>query len=217
MASRALVPRTETVRVKVGNGRRRGTRSRGIRLPLPRLPVPLSGGVLGHKLNHNAAAGGPVYRLNLRAIPGNITLAAGSVGTSYTIGTTNIESWSSWAALFNEFSVVGARLFPMALTSTNFGGFAIAVLDEKVSTASASDLDKPYLRLSLDANPSPDDYVVEWKASDLLDLQWTATGTATTPAWLKFFASPGSTFTSNANTSEIVVTGEFAVDFRGLK
>lgn len=186
-------------------------------LPAGRLPRQLSGSLLGHELTNANSVDPSIVRLTLRAVPGNITLSSGAVTTSYTLGTTNVESWSSWAALFQEFCIVGARLFPIALTSSNFGGFVAASLDEKVSTAGAGDLDKPYLRLTLDSAPSPDDYVVSWKAEDYSDLQWTATGTATTPAYLKFFASPGSTFTSASNSSEVIVTGEFAVDFRGLK
>jgi len=166
------------------------------------------------------AVGGQIHRMTLKLVPANYAMSTGSLNAVYSLTPSgSIESWSSWAALFQEYCIVGARMFANAVTTGNYGGFIALYEDEKSSASTgASDLDKPYLRMILDASPSPDDYMLEWKTADYLDLQWTSTGTSTTPINFKGYASNASTFSSASNSNTILfLGGEVAIDFRGLK
>lgn len=158
--------------------------------------------------------------MTLKLVPSNYAMFTGSLSANYAVNpSAAIESWSSWTAVFQEYCVVGVRMFANLINTADYGGFVALFLDEKSSSApAAGDLDKPYLRLMIDASPSPDDYQIEWKAQDYVDLGWTATSSSAATVWFKGYASSASTFTSASNSASILfVGGEVAVDFRGLK
>jgi len=208
-------------RIALGGRKQKGKKAGADQgFPKARLPMQLSGGVLGHILRSVPATAGQIHRMSLKLVPANYAMSTGSLAMNYALSASGaIESWSSWAAVFNEYCIVGARLFFNLVSTGNYGGFVAVYIDEKSgSSPGAGDLDKPYLRVIADASPSPDDYCIEWKTADYLDLQWTSTGTSITPVWFKGYASTASTFTSGSNSSSIMFAGgEVAVDFRGLK
>lgn len=187
-------------------------------LPKPRLPLQLQGANLGHHLKASAAAGKQMLRMTLPLVAQNLAVAAGALASVVTLSSSTLLNWSSWSALFQEFAIVGARFRAVVTNQNTPSGFVALFLDEKSAAApTATDLSKPRVNVAIDASESPSEYTLEWKAEDYADLPWTSTGTTLTPVYLKAFASNAATFTAAATASQLLVNGEVAVDFRGLK
>jgi len=186
-------------------------------LPRPRLPRSIEGAVRGHALRAGISIGVQVVRLTLPMNPIQGSVAAGAIAQATQIANNSATRWSSFAACFQEWAIVGARFRVSVTNASTPSGFYAALLDEQSTAAPTSaDLSKAHLNVSSDASESPSDYVLEWKAGDYADLTWTSTSTNRTAVTLKLFASNGATFTAAATSGQILVQGELAFDFRGL-
>jgi len=183
--------------------------------PKPRLPALLGAA-------KNLPAGLSVYprvALDLPYIGSQTAIASGAVAAVIPIDLTGIANFATrFGNTFKEYCVVGARFEircqgPIASQQ----GFFTATIDEKSSSVPTGNVtDQARLDVLISTTESPNTHVVEWKPIDYLDLEWTAIGTTSTPAWLKLYASNAYTFTGAATTANIVVTGALSLEFRGF-
>jgi hypothetical protein len=191
--------------------------SKGIRLdlPLPRLPRWLG--------TPNLSSGNAVYpRVNLDVpiLISSQAVAAGAIAFVSNIDTTAINNFAGrFGATFKEFAIVGARYELRITNVTNPQGMVLAYIDETSNAAPTSTslnyshAELPIVASSVDSTGSM--HRVEWVAKSYTDLDWDAIGTAGTVGYLKLFASNASTGTAAATTASIVVSGCFAICFRG--
>lgn len=189
----------------------------GFRLdfPFPRLPRWIG--------TPNLSASNVVYpRVNLD-IPiavQSASVTAGAMATVLNIDTSAIANWSTrFGALFKEFAIVGARFEVRITSATTPQGMILAYVDEGASgapTASALDYahaEIPITSTSIDSTGSL--HRVEWTAHSFADLTWDLSNTSGVVGYLKLYASTGSTGTAAGTTANVLITGSYAVCFRG--
>jgi hypothetical protein len=151
-------------------------------------------------------------------VPQFVSVASGALASVIDIEPSPIcQNWSAFADLFAEFCTVGATFEIRIVSTTNPAGLVLAYIDEKSSSAptAAVALSTPRLDIMLSSTESPSLHKISWQARDYLDLEWTETGTAEIPAYLKLFAASATTGTAANTTANIIITGSLAVDVRG--
>jgi hypothetical protein len=164
----------------------------------------------------------PKYTFDIPLAPTQFTVATGAIATSTALNTAIIPSFASrFATLFQEYRILGVTL-TIRQTTTPAGGGNSGVtcffIDEKSATAptAAVTLDRPRIEASNLADTSDKVHLIKWVANDLLDLDFTATGTAYTPMWYKVYTDVAN-FGCNATTTlGWIVSGIVRVELRGL-
>jgi hypothetical protein len=161
----------------------------------------------------------PRVDLSIPIVPLFAGIVAGALSTVLSVQATGtlIQNWASFSALFGEFCLVG---FTFELRLNNVAtpaGLVMVYLDEKSSAAPtiAAAAAAPHLDILVSNTESPSKHLISWKARDLLDLQWTSTGTTEQPVWLKLFAATASTGTAAGTTGTVQITGALQLCFRG--
>lgn len=189
----------------------------GFRLdfPMPRLPRWLG--------TPNLSAGDAVYprvNLDIPIVVSTQAIAAGAIAISSPIDSTNIPNFATrFGSLFKEFAIVGARFELRVCAVTSPQGVLLAYIDENSNAAPTSTAlnyahaECPLVSSSVDSTGSI--HKVEWVAKSYADLTWDSTGTSGNVGYLKLFASSGTTGTNASTTAQVLVTGVFAVCFRG--
>jgi hypothetical protein len=182
--------------------------------PQPRIPRLLgSASSLGQ--------GGSVYphvKLDVPITPQAAVLVAGAAAVAVPLDLTIINLFATrFGGLFREYAIVGANLEVRPNNTINGAGFANVYIDEATGAAPTANeaLDRPRLDVLFTQQFTKGAYMLQWSPRDLLDLDYTATGTTFTPAWLKVFASVAGTLTTATTTGQILITGSLAFDFRG--
>lgn len=210
-------------RSKKSSKTRKGARNNRL-LPTPRLPsVSLTG--LRSSLSSKAAVYPKLIKLDIPIGPLTLSVAAGALSTVFAIGVT-----ASGAAplgslglnlltLFNEFCICGARFEIRVQNPVNPQGCVWVTMDEKVAAGPTlgNVADKQRISMLIGAE-SPSRYMVSWKAEDYTDLEWQSSAVLPSPvsAYLKFFASNGGTGTGASTACNLLLTGTFAMSFRGF-
>ncbi len=189
----------------------------GFRLdfPIPRLPK-----WLGTPNLSQANSVYPRVDLDIPIVISSQAVAAGAIAISSNIDTSNVPSWSTrFGATFKEFAIVGARFELRVTSSTNGQGVVLAYIDENSNAAPTSTaLNYPHAEIPLVSNSVDSTgsiHRVEWVARSYADLTWDAIGTSGIVGYLKLFASNAATGTGATTTANILVSGVFAVCFRG--
>ncbi len=185
-------------------------------LPIPRLPRAIGS-------NKDLKVGDSIYpsRVNLDVpiTPFQVTLVAGAVASSTALDSALLPTFSRFSNLFREYAIVGARLELRLLNVPGAaqGGFIAAALDESSNAApTATILQAPHVEMMCSGYVTEvDAHLIDWKASDVTDLDWTITSTNLQPVWLKIFAATATTLTAAGNTASVLVTGALALSFRG--
>jgi len=188
-----------------------GTR---LQIPQPRLPRTIGS---NSKLSSSLSVY-PVVNLDIPFTPGITPISLGNMATVVALNTGQVQNWSTrFASLFNEYCIVGARLELRLNNIANPAGFFVACLDEQSnSLPTGSIFSKPHMERLIDGTEFPSTGIVEWKARDYLDLEWTSTGTIVTPVYLKLYANTTSTGTTSTTSANIYVTGSISFCFRGF-
>jgi hypothetical protein len=187
-------------------------------LPVPRLPFLIGSAV-------NLSAKDSIYprmvKLDVPINPTFTSLVAGNVATAIALQITTLcQNWTSFQNLFGEYAIVGARLELRFNAAVNPQGLVVVYIDEKTSAAptAAIGLSAPHLDMMVQNTESPSRHLVEWKAADVIDIDWTSTSSgADVPAYLKVFANTASTGTSATTTGQVCITGALALCFRGYQ
>jgi len=125
----------------------------------------------------------------------------------------------SLLTIFNEYAIVGVRFKIRQITTATPQGCIWLLIDEKNSGTPtfASCENKAKDELFLTTATDIDKHVIKWRALDYVDLAWSAYNVQTYPLFLKAFASNSGTGTNAATAASILVTGSFAVCFRGYQ
>ena len=184
-------------------------------IPIGRLPIRLGS-------DQSLSSKHSVYpQVNLD-VPINLqtfNIAAGSAATALQINFGMANNRTAFQNLFDEYCLVGARLeirLSVQSAATTYGGFIAVAMDEKDNTApTATILNAPHLDVAANPMESPNHYYIDWQARDLIDLQWTQTGTTVTPVNLKMFCTPAGTATNSSFAGQLIITGTLAFCFRG--
>lgn len=196
-------------------------------MPLPRLPPQMSGNsntsIPGTVLRARDSVMDPqIYRMNLRTT-GTGVISAGVASTVAAVTFNILSNYTSWAALFQEYCIVGVRAkTSVIIPGTSGSGYMAVFLDEQSAAAPGlSDLDKNQLQIPLNVGSAPVPYyVIEWKLRDIFKAEWTNSATGSTvPAavYVKYYASIAGTGTTTAVTGTYTTIYEVAIDFRGMK
>jgi len=122
--------------------------------------------------------------------------------------TTQITNWATrFQSLYEEYRVVKAVARVLCFSSTN-PGTLMMFWDEKSATVPTNAAASERALVRFNAGDVTRPHKTTWVARDLLDLQYTPTGTASNPVYWKIF-------TNNANNgSSIVATAYCTVDFK---
>jgi hypothetical protein len=146
------------------------------------------------------------------------SIAAGAVAAVFPLDLTLVNGFATrFASLFREYAIVGASIEIRLNNTAVTAGIIEAFIDEETNAApTANDAaNRPRLDMTVGPIFEPRAYRMKWKPRDILDLDYVATGTTFTPAWLKVFGSVANTFTTATTTGQVIVTGTLAFCFRG--
>jgi hypothetical protein len=183
--------------------------------PVPRIPIKIgsadklssANSIYPHKVN-----------LDVPIAPFQANIVDGAIAFSQNVDITLVSSFSTrFATLFREYAIVGARFEIRLLNTAVPGGVLKVFLDEKSSGApgAATAEQNPGLDILNINTESPSRYLIEWKPSDLLDLDWVLTATTYQPVYLKFYTDAGNFFTNAGSAAQVTITGSLALTFRG--
>ncbi len=190
-----------------------------LEMPRPRLPSWIG--------TPNLRAGLSVYPrvdLDVPIATTNASVAAGAIAQVINIDSSLIPNFASrFGATFKEFAIVGARFEIRVTDSTNPQGLVLGFIDE-VSNAAPTTTSADYAHCEIPLVGSVVDssgsmHVIEWVAKSYADLTWDGIGTSGVVAYLKLWASStagvGYTGTTNTTAATMMVSGSYAVCFRG--
>jgi hypothetical protein len=130
--------------------------------------------------------------------------------------TTIITNWSTrFASLYHEYRVVKARARIICFSATN-PGTLLSYWDEKSNAAptNAQSSETAFKRIA--AADVFKEHDMTWKARDLLDLQYVASGTASNPVYWKLYTDAGNNGSAIAATNYATVDFRLLIEFRGF-
>jgi len=175
---------------------------------------------LGSLSDGPAYAGQQKIRLRLPSIPGLLatTITTGVIANSYELSTANIVSFAArFGSTFDEYRILGADVAITPVTASV--GVSVHLFDEK-STAAPTQADSQErigLRLANTNANAKSKTTMRWRARDLLDLEYTAIGTTTTPCTFKTYTDLAVWGAPVAVTNLWLVEPTLIVEFRGIK
>ncbi len=185
-----------------------------LEMPVPRLPRWVG--------TPNLSADNSVYpRVNLDVpiLPFGATITAGSMTQVINVDSSLVPNFATrFGATFKEFAIVGCRFEVRQVISANPQGVALVYFDEDSNAAPSSSAlnyahaELPIVTTSVDSTGSL--HKVEWVAKSYADLTWDAIGTSGVVGYLKLYAGTA-TGTAASTTATYIVTGAFAICFRG--
>lgn len=148
------------------------------------------------------------------------TVTTGVIADVQTFDVTNdVSNWSTrFAATFDEYRVLGIDVLIRPVSASV--GVTRFWFDEK-DTGNAPTAAQAQERVGItlpntNANPKADT-LLSWRAKDLLDLHYTAIGTASTPVAFKTYTSLSVWGAPIAVTNLWIIQSTYHVEFRGLK
>lgn len=151
-------------------------------------------------------------------IPQFFGIAAGGLTSVLALDVTNLcQNWASLAGAYAEFCLLGARLELRLNNVVTPSGLIVAYVDERsnaaptISAAASQD----HLEMLVSNTESPSRHLIDWKPSQLFELDMTQTSSTAINSWLKIFASTASTGTAAGTTGQVSVTGAVCVRFQG--
>lgn len=192
-----------------------------VKLPIPKLPLRIGS-------DTSLGVGRSIYPvlngLSIPIGPTQSSMTSGAMASVISINPSIVNQWSTrYAATFDEYCIVGLSFEIRSFVtpgSADQAGYGAFFLDEKDSAApTASNMfASPRIEVMNPSVYAPVPHYIEWKASDVADLNWLSTSiTANTPVYLKGFGSTADTFTTTGTNINYVITGTLAVSFRGWK
>jgi hypothetical protein len=163
----------------------------------------------------------PTIRISLPCNLGilNTTVTTGVVAQSSVISSSSVQGFATrFGSTFDEYRIVGADVEIRALTS-GASGVSRHFFDEKSSAAPSLADGEERLGTTLpNASSNPASVrTMRWRARDLLDLEYTAIGTATTPVYFKTYTDTANFGSPTTVTPLWLGTALIHFEFRGLK
>lgn len=148
------------------------------------------------------------------------TFATSGAGLLQGVAGATAGSATNWATRFDsfqEYRIIRVDFYVCCLQMTS--GITLFYLDEKSATAPTTNGAKEIAWQSAPNNSGNDksQFVITWKAKDLLDLNWTAFGTNVTPVYLKAYTDAGNFATPAAITDLWQIRPVCTVQFRGFQ
>jgi hypothetical protein len=173
------------------------------------------------ELSDGSAYGGQQkVRLRLEGIASLIltTVTTGVATSAYTLGSAGILGFATrFGSTFDEYRVLGAdvRITPLSASV----GVSKMWFDEKSTATPTSNeaQERTCVPLANTNAMSSSRKIMRWRARDLLDLQYSPIGTATTPATFKVYSDNANFGASVVATPLWLVEPVFVIEFRGLK
>jgi hypothetical protein len=159
-------------------------------------------------------------KLTITAEPAllSTTVTTGLIAFAYQIAPGNVENWATrFGGTFDEYRIVSVtvRVRPVSAAS----GVSAMWFDEKVvATPTLTEAQSRNLSLYSNTNAAARSFVtLRWQARDLLDLQYTPTGTTTVaPVTFKIYSDSANYGGPIAATAVWLIEPEFTIDFRGI-
>jgi hypothetical protein len=183
-------------------------------VPVPRLPF-LIGSANNLPFKQSVY---PTISVSVALGLSKVSIVAGALATAINIDETLIPSFNTrFASTFRECAILGARIELRMTNVANPTGLVIVFLNEKTSASPVASeaQDAPHLDMLVSSTESPTRHLLDWKARDLLDLEWSAIASVATPVTLKLFASVATTLTAAGTTADILISGAMQIGFRG--
>lgn len=145
------------------------------------------------------------------------TVTTGVIAAYYDLYVGNIPNYSRFDSLFREYRFVEAKFETRCFSTSNSGLFA-AFVDEKVATL-APTINEAIEKKIIDF-PCSDvfgKHLIHWKATDLLDLEFTDTSVSTTiPVTFKLYTDNSSFGSSIVATPYCEIVPWCRIQFREL-
>jgi hypothetical protein len=184
-------------------------------LPIPRLPFLIGS---DGNLSPVAAVYPRMVKLDFPIIIQTASVVAGGVSLALQCNVNNlIENFSTRVgSLFGEYAIVGLRIEVRVNNVAVPSGLYLAYFNEKGTGAPTivEALNTPHVEGLLSNTESPSKHLLEWKASDYLDLDWQDNAASTyTPVTFKIFAS-SATGTQATTTGTLSISGAVALCLR---
>jgi hypothetical protein len=192
------------------------------------MPVPSLPRRIGSQLNLKAGDSIQPGRITLDfpIVPTRVTLSGGTASCTQVISVNPslIENFSSFAACFKEYCIVGMKgelrcIDGPNTQGVNATGLLLCALDEKSSAASTFQTiqDQAHIEALVPYSADMVTHTIDWKPQDFEDLLWLfTTNLTTTPVYVKFYADVANTFGGGtAASASFAFTGALRVDFRG--
>jgi len=146
------------------------------------------------------------------------TVTSGLIASTQAVQKTSISSFATrFATTYDEYRFVGCNYKCRAVGPNP--GVGVVWFDEKSnSTATLTDSqEKTGRRFPFNSGNSKSDFVMRWRANDLVDLQWSAIATTQTPAYFKIYSDNANYGASIVATPYLLIEPEYIVEFRGLQ
>lgn len=182
--------------------------------PQPRLPRLLGA---ARSLNDSLSVY-PHIKLDFPLRQQKASIAAGNVAQNVSIDVTALlTNWTHIATVFREYAVVGLKLEIRMANVVNGAGVVAVYLDESSATApsAAEAMRRARLDVLINQQTVPGSYMLSWTPRDLLDLDYTASGTAFVPIYLKVYTDTVNFNAGSTTTGDVIITGAVALDLRG--
>jgi hypothetical protein len=166
-------------------------------------------------------AGQQKATLQITATPAlySTTVTTGVIASSYGISPANVLNWATrFGGTFDEYRILSVtmRIRPIAAAT----GVTTMWFDEKVAAvATSTEAAERTLSLFSNSNASARSGVINlrWSARDLLDLQYTPTGTTTVnPVYFKIYTDNSNYGAPTTVTPMWLLEPIFSVEFRGI-
>lgn len=145
------------------------------------------------------------------------TVTTGVISSAVAISTAQITSFATrFGSTFDEYRILGANIQIRPLTVST--GVTRFWFNEKSATAPAANDSFERTGITLDntnAN-SKSNTTMTWRARDLLDLQYTPIGTASTPAYFDVYTNNGNWGAPVTATALWIYDMELLIEFRGI-
>lgn len=170
---------------------------------------------------------GPAYAgqqrcvLRLEGTPSILptTVTTGVISSVYTVSSSAITGFATrFGSTFDEYRILKCQFRITAIAAAS--GLSKFWFDEKSNTAptlneSFERTSKPMMNTN--ANMKSQNTTMVWVARDLLDLEYVAIGTATTPAYLKVYTDAANWGAPIVAANVWIIEPIFTIEFRGIK
>jgi hypothetical protein len=159
-------------------------------------------------------------RLQITAEPSllSTTVTTGVIAFSYQVAPGNVENWATrFGGTFDEYRILSAQIRVRPVSATS--GVSTMWFDEKVVSApTLTEAQSRNVHLFSNTNAATRSFVtMRWNARDLLDLQYTPTGTTTVaPVTFKIYSDATNYGAPIAATATWLIEPVFTVEFRGI-
>jgi len=146
------------------------------------------------------------------------TVTTGLIASTQAVQKTSISSFATrFATTYDEYRFVGCNYKCRAVGANP--GIGVVWFDEKsnANPTLAESQERIGRRFPFNSGNGKSDFVMRWRANDLVDLQWSAIATTQTPAYFKVYTDNANYGASITATPYLLIEPEYIVEFRGLQ